>query len=57
MFDFLEIEDVLDLHEESPKRYGEATGLREPDLLDSTIAAALNTFLYADGDEFDVAAP
>ena len=56
MFDFLEIEDVLDLHEESLKRYGGATGLREPGLLDSAVAAALNTFLYANGDEFDVAA-
>jgi death-on-curing protein len=56
MFDFLEIEDVLDLHEESLKRYRGATGLREPGLLDSAIAAALNTFLYANGDEYDVAA-
>lgn len=56
MFDFLEIGDVLDLHEESLKRYGGATGVREPGLLDSAIAAALNTFLYADGDLFDVAA-
>ena len=56
MFDFLEIADVLDLHEESLRRYGGATGLREPGLLDSALASALNTFLYAQGDEFDVAA-
>lgn len=56
MFDFLEIDDVLDLHEESLKRYGGATGLREPGLLDSALASAVNTFLYADGDKFDVAA-
>jgi len=56
MFDFLEIDDVLDLQEESLKRYGGASGLRESGLLDSAIAAALNTFLYANGDEFDVAA-
>jgi len=56
MFDFLEIEDVLDLHEESLQRYGGANGLREPGLLDSALAAAVNTFLYMDGDAFEVAA-
>lgn len=56
MFDFLELDDVLDLHEESLRRYGGATGLREPGLLDSALASAVNTFLYANGDEFDVAA-
>lgn len=56
MFDFLELEDVLDLHEESLKRYGGASGLREPGLLDSALAAARNTFLYTGGDVFDVAA-
>ncbi len=55
MFDFLEIEDVLDLHEESLRRYGGANGSREPGLLDSALAAAVNTFLYMDGDAFDVA--
>lgn len=44
MFDFLTIEDVLDLHNESLQRYGGATGLRESGLLDSALAAALNTF-------------
>jgi hypothetical protein len=29
MFDFLEIEDVLELHEESLQRYGGADGLRD----------------------------
>jgi death-on-curing protein len=56
MFDFLETTDVLDLHDESLRHYGGATGLREPGLLDSAIASALNTFLYANGDAFDVAA-
>ena len=56
MFEFLQTEDVLELHDESLKRYGGATGLREPGLLDSALASALNTFLYASGDEFDVAA-
>lgn len=56
MFDFLETEDVLDLHEESLTRYGGATGLREPGLLDSALASAHNTFLYANGDVYDVAA-
>jgi death-on-curing protein len=56
MFDFLELDDVLGLHEESLIRYGGATGLREPGLLDSAMAAARNTFLYTGGDEFDVAA-
>jgi prophage maintenance system killer protein len=37
MFDFLELEDVLDLHEESLKRYGGAYGLRESGLLDSAL--------------------
>lgn len=56
MFDFLEIEEVLDLHEDSLKRYGGATGLREPGLLDSALASVMNTFLYLNGDKFDVAA-
>ena len=56
MFDFLEIDDVLDLHEESLKRYGGATGLREAGLLDSAMASAINALLYANGDAFDVAA-
>jgi death on curing protein len=30
--------------------------LREPGLLDSSLAAALNIFLYTGGDEFDIAA-
>ncbi len=30
--------------------------MREPGLLDSALASALNTFLYANGDVFDVAA-
>lgn len=55
-FEFLEIEDVHGIHEESLKRYGGATGLCEPGLLDSSLAAALNTFLYTRGDEFDIAA-
>ena len=56
MFDFLEIGDVLNLHQESLERYGGAAGVREPGLLDSALAAARNAFLYANGDEFDVAA-
>ncbi|MGL5018495.1 MAG: type II toxin-antitoxin system death-on-curing family toxin [Luteolibacter sp.] len=56
MFDFLKIADVLDLHEESLKRYGGATGLREPGLLDSALASAPNTYFYAEGDVFDVTA-
>ena len=56
MLDFLDLKDVLDLHEESLIRYGGASGLREPGLLDSALAAARNTFLYTGGDVFDVAA-
>jgi death-on-curing protein len=56
MFEFLEIADILDLHQESLQRYGGATGVREAGLLDSALAAAHNTFLYSNGDEFEIAA-
>jgi death on curing protein len=56
MFDFLAIEDVLDLHHGSLQRYGGAAGLREPGLLDSALASAQNTLFYQNGDCFEVAA-
>jgi death on curing protein len=56
MFEFLEVEDVHGVHEECLRRYGVATGERELGLLDSSLAAALDTLLYTRGDEFHIAA-
>ncbi len=53
--EFLTIEEVLDLHDASLARYGGASGLREPGLLDSALASAVNTMMYGNGDIYDVA--
>lgn len=56
MFHFLRLEEVLDLHEEALRRHGGSPGVRDSGLVESAIASAMNVFLYADGDVFDVAA-
>ena len=56
MFDFLTFEDVLEIHEDSLKPYGGSSGLRDNGMVESALGAAQNTFYYANGDVFDVAA-
>ena len=52
---FLTIQVVLLLHQRSLAEFGGSNGVREPGLLESALASAVNTFLYG-GDLHDVAA-
>ncbi len=53
---FLTREAVDYLHADSLARYGGMAGVRDDGLVDSAIAAAENTWHYAGGDLFDIAA-
>ena len=48
--------EVNYLHRESLARFGGLEGVREPGLVESALASAENTFYYANGTVFDVAA-
>lgn len=56
MFRFLELSEVEALHVASLKAYGGSAGTRDPGMVESALASAINTALYANGDLFDVAA-
>jgi death-on-curing protein len=49
--DFLTLNEVLQIH-----AHGGMEGVRDPGLVESALASARNTFHYARGDVFDVAA-
>ena len=53
---FLQIEQVLELHEESINQYGGTHGLRDPGGLESAVMQPQNVFFYANGSLFDIAA-
>jgi death-on-curing protein len=53
---FLTRETIEELHLESLRRFGGSQGLRDPGLIESALASAQNTHLYADGDAFEIAA-
>ncbi len=53
---WLEIEDVLYLHDEQIALYGGALGVLNPGALESTIARPKNLALYGEPDIFDLAA-
>jgi death-on-curing protein len=53
---FLTLEEVLIIHARSLAEHGGSEGTRDPGLVDSAVASAKNTFYYANGDWFDVAA-
>lgn len=53
---FLTLDDILRIHIRSLAEHGGSDGAREPGLVESAIASAKNTFYYAGGDWFDVAA-
>ena len=46
-FRFLSVEDVLDLHELQLERYGGATGIRDPSLLESAVMMPQASFASA----------
>ncbi len=54
--EFLSIEDVLLLHEESLARYGGLDGLRDEGGFLSAVEQPKLTYYYGQGDVFDVAA-
>ncbi len=53
---FLTLDEVLLIHARSLAEHGGSAGTRDPGLVESALTAARNTFHYADGDWFDVAA-
>ena len=53
---FLSRAEVDDLHAQSLREHGGSEGVRESGLVDSALAAAVNTYYYARGDMFDIAA-
>ena len=53
---FLTLDDVLHIHARSLAEHGGSAGVRDLGLVESAIASAKNTFYYAGGDYFEVAA-
>lgn len=53
---FLELEEVLYLHDESLARFGGSAGIREPGLIESALGSARNAYWYGRGGLFEIAA-
>jgi death-on-curing protein len=53
---FLDFPIIEDIHHASLAMYGGTQGIREKALIESALGAAMNTFHYANGDLFDIAA-
>jgi death-on-curing protein len=53
---FLTLDEVHRIHARSLAEHGGSDGTRDPGLVESALASAKNTFYYANGDLFDVAA-
>ena len=53
---FLTLDEVHRIHARSLAEHGGSDGTRDPGLVESALASAKNTFHYANGDLFDVAA-
>jgi death-on-curing protein len=53
---FLRLEEVFVIHARSVAEHGGSDGIRDQGLIESALASAKNTFYYANGDLFDVAA-
>jgi death-on-curing protein len=53
---FLDFAVVEDIHHASLEMYGGMSGIREKTLIESALGAPKNTFYYAQGDFFDIAA-
>jgi death-on-curing protein len=53
---FLTLDEVRRIHARSLAEHGGSDGTRDPGLVESALASAKNTFYYANGDLFDVAA-
>ena len=53
---FLALDEVCRIHAQSLAEHGGSEGVRDTGLIESALASAKNTFYYANGDSFDVAA-
>jgi len=53
---FLTLDQVLVIHAQSLQEHGGTQGIRDLGLIESALASAQDTFYYANGDVFDVAA-
>lgn len=53
---FLDFEVVAELHKDSLLKFGSTDGMRDRGLVESALASAINTHIYANGDLFDIAA-
>jgi death on curing protein len=53
---FLTLNEVHRVHARSLAEHGGSEGVRDAGLIESALASARNTFYYANGDLFDVAA-
>jgi len=53
---FLEVDEVFRIHARSLAEHGGSDGVRDRGLIESALASARNTLLYARGDLFDIAA-
>jgi len=53
---FLTLDEVSRIHMRSLAEHGGSEGVRDSGLIESALASAKNTFFYASGDLFDVAA-
>jgi death-on-curing protein len=53
---FLSLDEVHVIHARSLAEHGGSEGVRDAGLIESALASAQNTFHYANGDVFDVAA-
>ena len=53
---FLSLDEVHAIHARSLAEHGGSAGIRDSGLIESALASARNTFHYASGDVFDVAA-
>jgi death-on-curing protein len=53
---FLTLDEVYRIHARILAEHGGSEGTRDPGLVESALASAKNTFNYASGDWFDVAA-
>lgn len=53
---FLTLEEVFVIHGRSLAEHGGSEGIRDQGLIESALASAKNTFYYANGDLFDLAA-
>ncbi|HTV39009.1 MAG TPA: type II toxin-antitoxin system death-on-curing family toxin [Candidatus Sulfotelmatobacter sp.] len=53
---FLTLDQVLRIHARSLAEHGGSDGTRDNGLVDSALASAKNTYYYANGDLYDIAA-